>query len=82
MSDWVRIARYRNFGRLGLTESLLQSADIPYEVMGVAATYSYVVDPMTVWVPPDRADEARALLANESGGVLGVDGNAESDKSD
>lgn len=74
MSDWVRIARYRNFGQLGLTESLLQSADIPYEVMGVAATYSYLVDPMTVWVPPERADEARALLANETDGADGLMG--------
>ncbi len=58
-------------GDIALAESLLRAADIPYFVHGRQASqlFGRFVPVMSarIMVPPDRADEARELLADIAG---------------
>lgn len=60
--DWVAILEHRDFGRIGLAESLLQAAGIDYIVEGVGSQMAYAVDPMRVCVKPEDVERAKSAL--------------------
>jgi hypothetical protein len=53
-------------GLLPFVESLLQSSGMRFFVKGIGSGFDFVSGPVKVYVEPDRADEARELLADVS----------------
>src|SRR3990172_6004943 len=53
-------------GLLPFVESLLQSVEMPFFIKGIGSGFDFVSGPVKVYVEPDRADEARELLAEVS----------------
>jgi hypothetical protein len=51
---------------LPFVESLLQSSGVRFFVKGIGSGLNFVSGPVKVYVEPDRADEARELLADVS----------------
>lgn len=85
--DWVVVYETSELDILPVLKSLLQSAEIPYETKGedlMNLFPSEALTPITtrhrgevqIVVPPDRAGEARELLATE------FEGNASGEDSD
>jgi hypothetical protein len=64
MDGWTKIASYIRPMDVGFAESLLQSADIPYHVMGEALSLLPYPVPVTLWVPEEQAADAHALLTD------------------
>jgi len=60
---------------LPFVESLLQSAGMRFFVKGIGYGLDFVSGPVKVFVEPDRADEARELLAEVSSAPEGEDLN-------
>ena len=65
--DWVEIASVGDDEEAELIAGLLESEDIPCEIEGPSASpwpeNLGALGVARVMVPPDRADEARALIA-------------------
>jgi Putative prokaryotic signal transducing protein len=73
--ELVPVLECENSVKLALAEGLLEDAGIPYllngRVWGVGSKFRppkpyLLMEPFTIQVPNDRADEARALLAHLS----------------
>jgi len=62
-------------GLLPFVESLLQSVGMPFFIKGIGSGFDFVSGPVKVYVEPDRADEARELLAEVSSAPEGEDLN-------
>jgi len=60
--EWVTVLVGRRDSRVGLGESLLQSAGIEYVVEGEAAQLAYAVEPMRLCVKPEDVDRAKEVL--------------------
>ena len=67
VEDWVEIASVGDDEEAELIAGLLESEDIPCEIEGPSASpwpeNLGALGVARVMVPPDRADEARALIA-------------------
>jgi hypothetical protein len=65
--DWVEVAAVGDDEEAAIIAGLLESEDIPVEIEGPAASpwpeNLGALGRSRVMVPPDRADEARALIA-------------------
>ena len=65
--DWVEVAAVGEDDEAEIIAGLLESEDIPCEIEGPSATPwpedLGALGVSRVMVPPDRADEARALIA-------------------
>lgn len=68
-TEWVEVASVGNDEEAALIAGLLQSRDIPCEVEGPSATplpeNLGAFGMSRVMVPPDRAEEARKVLADQ-----------------
>jgi hypothetical protein len=68
-SEWVEVASVGNDEEAALIAGLLQSRDIPCEVEGPSTTplpeNLGAFGMSRVMVPPDRAEEARQVLAEQ-----------------
>jgi hypothetical protein len=64
---------------LPFVESLLQSSGMRFFVKGIGSGLDFVSGPVKVYVEPDRADEARQLLA-DVGEAPGSDGLESADE--
>jgi hypothetical protein len=68
-SEWVEVASVGNDEEAALIAGLLESSDIPCEVEGPSATpwpeNLGAFGMSRVMVPPDRAEEARQVLAEQ-----------------
>jgi hypothetical protein len=68
-SEWVEVASVGNDEEAALIAGLLESRDIPCEVEGPSATpwpeNLGAFGMSRVMVPPDRAEEARQVLAEQ-----------------
>ena len=72
--DWLTLLRVREDETASIIAGLLNSAGIPNEVIGKTTAELPIpdVDVMSrieIWVPRDRADEARALLNDARDGT-------------
>jgi len=79
---FVPVFEIPSAGLLPFVESLLQSSGMRFFVKGVGSGFDFVSGPVKVYVEPDRADEARELLAEvsaapENDGPVLVDEDAE-----
>ncbi|MFY9551222.1 MAG: DUF2007 domain-containing protein [Thermoanaerobaculia bacterium] len=65
--DWVEVAAVGDGEEAAIIAGLLESENIPVEIEGTAASpwpeNLGALGASRVMVPPDRADEARALIA-------------------
>jgi len=80
---FVPVFEIGSAGLLPFVESLLQSSGMRFFVKGIGSGFDFVSGPVKVYVEPDRADEARELLADvsaapENDGPALVDEDAES----
>lgn len=60
--EWVTVLAHRQFGAIGLAESILQAEDIEYVVQGADAQMAYAVDPIRVCVHPEDVERAKEKL--------------------
>lgn len=63
---FVPVFEIPSAGLLPFVESLLQSSGMRFFVKGIGSGFDFVSGPVKVYVEPDRADEARELLAEVS----------------
>jgi hypothetical protein len=80
---FVPVFEIPSAGLLPFVESLLQSSGMQFFVKGIGSGFDFVSGPVKVYVEPDRADEARELLADvsaapEDDGRASVDEDPES----
>jgi Putative prokaryotic signal transducing protein len=64
--EWVEVASTGDDGEAEIIAGLLESEDIPVEVEGAPSPFPEDLGALgltRVLVPPDRADEARSLIA-------------------
>jgi hypothetical protein len=66
--EWVEVASCGDDGEAEIIAGLLESEDIPCEIEGAASPFPEDLGSLgvtRVLVPPDRAEEARALIADQ-----------------
>jgi hypothetical protein len=84
-SEWVEVASVGNEEEAALIAGLLQSRDIPCEVEGPSTTpwpeNLGAFGLSRVMVPPDRAEEARRVLAEQKR-AFGESGGSRADEED
>jgi hypothetical protein len=64
--DWVEVAKTGDDAEAEIIAGLLESEDIPVEIDGAPSPFPEDLGALgftRVLVPPDRAEEARALIA-------------------
>jgi hypothetical protein len=61
---FVPVFEIPSAGLLPFVESLLQASGMRFFVKGIGSGFDFVSGPVKVYVEPDRADEARELLAD------------------
>jgi len=72
---FVPVFEIPSAGLLPFVESLLQSSGMHFFVKGIGSGFDFVSGPVKVYVEPDRAGEARELLAEVSSAPEGEDLN-------
>ncbi len=66
--EWVEVASCGDDGEAEIIAGLLESEDIPCEIEGAPSPFPEDLGALGVTrvrVPPDRAEEARALIAEQ-----------------
>lgn len=66
--EWVEVASSGDDGEAEIIAGLLESEDIPCEIAGASSSFPEDLGALgatRVLVPPDRAEEARALIADQ-----------------
>lgn len=60
--EWVTVLAHRDYGRIGLAESILQAAEITYVTEGLYAFLAQLFEPMLVRVHAEDEERARKVL--------------------
>jgi hypothetical protein len=72
--EWVEVAATGDDGEAEIIAGLLESEEIPVEIQGAPSPFPEDLGSLgltRVLVPPDRADEARALIAESARDAAG-----------